>query len=160
MPHLRRSAQAARLLSDSRRQINSFHLSGDIFGLENGGVHRFTAEAVVETTVSLISRQSLEDVAEFDAVLSRNLLGLFVWTAPLQSERRVVSEREPVQEEYPTVRRGAIGERGAIFQLDFKAPSGTTGSDSRPADALDRDPQSSPTREPGLRKRNQRLGSG
>jgi CRP/FNR family nitrogen fixation transcriptional regulator len=66
------AVRRCRLLSDSRRQINSFHLSGDIFGLENGGVHRFTAEAVVETTVSLITRQSLEDVAEFDAVLSRN----------------------------------------------------------------------------------------
>jgi CRP/FNR family nitrogen fixation transcriptional regulator len=65
-----------RLFADSRRQINSFHLSGDIFGLENGAVHRFTAEAVVETTVSLIRRQSLEDVAEFDAVLSRNLLSM------------------------------------------------------------------------------------
>ena len=70
------AVRRCRLLSDSRRQINSFHLSGDIFGLENGAVHRFTAEAVVETTVSLITRQSLEDVAEFDAVLSRNLLSM------------------------------------------------------------------------------------
>ena len=70
------AVRRCRLLSDGRRQINSFHLSGDIFGLENGGVHRFTAEAVVETTVSLIRRQSLEDVAEFDAVLTRNLLSM------------------------------------------------------------------------------------
>jgi CRP/FNR family nitrogen fixation transcriptional regulator len=64
------------LLSDGRRQIGSFHLAGDIFGLGNGGVHRFTAEAVVKTTVRLIRRQSLEAVAENDAVVSRNLLGM------------------------------------------------------------------------------------
>ena len=29
----------------------AFHLPGDIFGFENGGVHRFTAEAVVDTTL-------------------------------------------------------------------------------------------------------------
>jgi CRP/FNR family nitrogen fixation transcriptional regulator len=64
------------LLPDGRRQISAFHLVGDIFGLENGGVHRFTAEAVVETTVCLIRRQSLEMLAETDMVVSRNLLGM------------------------------------------------------------------------------------
>ena len=32
-------------LADGRRQIGAFHLVGDIFGLENGNFHRFTAEA-------------------------------------------------------------------------------------------------------------------
>src|ERR1700750_589215 len=70
------SVRTYKLLSDGRRQIGAFHLVGDIFGLENGGVHRFTAEAVVETTVRLIKRQSLEMVAETDAVVSRNLLSM------------------------------------------------------------------------------------
>ncbi|MGY8684943.1 helix-turn-helix domain-containing protein [Bradyrhizobium sp. UFLA05-153] len=63
-----------KLLSDGRRQIGAFHLVSDIFGLENGESHRFTAEAVVETTVRLIRRTSLEDAAENDAVVSHNLL--------------------------------------------------------------------------------------
>ena len=70
------AARSYKLLADGRRQIGSFHLVGDIFGLENGNVHRFTAEAVVTTTVRLIKRQSLEAVAESDAVVSRNLLGM------------------------------------------------------------------------------------
>jgi hypothetical protein len=49
-----------KLLSDGRRQIGAFHLPGDIFGLENGDLHRFTAEAIVDTTVRLVERQSLE----------------------------------------------------------------------------------------------------
>ena len=48
-----------KLLSDGRRQINSFHLPGDMFGLENGTTHRFSAEAVIETRVRVTERRSL-----------------------------------------------------------------------------------------------------
>jgi CRP/FNR family nitrogen fixation transcriptional regulator len=49
---------------------------GDIFGLENGDKHRFTAEALVETVARLIKRESLQLVAARDAVVSRNLLSM------------------------------------------------------------------------------------
>jgi CRP/FNR family nitrogen fixation transcriptional regulator len=63
-----------KLLSDGRRQIGAFHLVGDIFGLENGPVHRFTADAIVDTTVRLAKRVSLEHVAATDALVARDLL--------------------------------------------------------------------------------------
>jgi CRP/FNR family nitrogen fixation transcriptional regulator len=65
-----------KLLSDGRRQIGAFHLVGDIFGLEIGTEHRFTAEAIVDTTVRLMKRRSLELVAESDAKVARNLLSM------------------------------------------------------------------------------------
>src|SRR4051794_37104731 len=68
------AVRSHKLLSDRRRQIGAFHLPGDIFGLENGKVHRFTAEAIVDTTVRLIKRRSLEREAKTDAVMVRNLL--------------------------------------------------------------------------------------
>ena len=46
------AVRSHKLLSDGRRQIGAFHLIGDIFGLENGDFHRFTAEAIVDTTVA------------------------------------------------------------------------------------------------------------
>jgi CRP/FNR family nitrogen fixation transcriptional regulator len=70
------AVRSYKLLSDGRRQIGAFHLAGDIFGLENGSEHRFTAEAIVETTVRLIKRRSLELVAESDALVARNLLSM------------------------------------------------------------------------------------
>ncbi|QHP71492.1 cyclic nucleotide-binding domain-containing protein [Bradyrhizobium sp. LCT2] len=70
------AVRSYKLLSDGRRQIGAFHLAGDIFGLENGSEHRFTAEAIVDTTVRLIKRQSLELVAESDAMVARNLLNM------------------------------------------------------------------------------------
>ena len=48
-----------KLLADGRRQIGAFHLPGDIFGVENGDLHRFTAEAIVKTTVWIAKRRSL-----------------------------------------------------------------------------------------------------
>jgi CRP/FNR family transcriptional regulator, nitrogen fixation regulation protein len=65
-----------KLLSDGRRQIGAFHLDGDVFGLTSGETHRFTAEAVVTTTLRLIKRKSLEATAGADRVLARNLLSM------------------------------------------------------------------------------------
>src|SRR6201991_4732316 len=65
-----------KLLSDGRRQIGAFHLLGDVFGLENGSFHRFTAEAIVDTSVRLIKRSSLERVAEADVSIAQDLLYL------------------------------------------------------------------------------------
>src|SRR5215212_10010857 len=70
------AVRSYKLLSDGRRQIGAFHLAGDMFGLENRGEHRFTAEAIVDTTVCLIKRRSLEMVAESDAMVARNLLSM------------------------------------------------------------------------------------
>jgi CRP/FNR family transcriptional regulator, nitrogen fixation regulation protein len=68
------AVRSYKLLSDGRRQIGAFHLVGDIFGLENGAVHRFTTEAIVDTTVRLMKRCSLEQVAESNALVALDLL--------------------------------------------------------------------------------------
>jgi len=70
------AVRSYKLLSDGRRQIGAFHLVGDVFGLENGGVHRFTAEAIVDTTVRLAKRVSLAKVAENDATVAGDLLNM------------------------------------------------------------------------------------
>jgi CRP/FNR family nitrogen fixation transcriptional regulator len=70
------AVRSYKLLTDGRRQIGAFHLVGDIFGLDNGAVHRFTAEAVIKTTVRLIRRQTLEAAAEGDTGFARSLLGM------------------------------------------------------------------------------------
>lgn len=70
------AARSYKLLSDGRRQIGAFHLVGDIFGLENGTFHRFTAEAIVDTTVRLMKRRILEHIAESDAHVALDLLNM------------------------------------------------------------------------------------
>jgi CRP/FNR family nitrogen fixation transcriptional regulator len=70
------AVRSYKLLSDGRRQIGAFHLVGDIFGLTSEETHRFTAEAVVDTTLWRIKRPSLQVTAKTDGVLTRNLLSM------------------------------------------------------------------------------------
>jgi len=70
------AVRSYKLLSDGRRQIGAFHLVGDVFGLENAVVHRFTAEAIVNTKVHLVRRESLELIAQEDVVVVRDLLNM------------------------------------------------------------------------------------
>jgi CRP/FNR family transcriptional regulator, nitrogen fixation regulation protein len=65
-----------KLLSDGRRQISAFHLEGDLFGLTSGEFHRFTAEAVITTTLRLLTRKSVEATAGEDRALARDMLNL------------------------------------------------------------------------------------
>ena len=70
---VRGAVRTYKLLSDGRRQIGSFHVAGDIFGLEYGAAHRLTAEALIETDVRLVRRRSLETAANQDAQVARSL---------------------------------------------------------------------------------------
>ncbi len=52
-----------RILRDGRRQIDEFHFAGDYFGLEMGETHRITAEALTDTSVRMIRRGALSELA-------------------------------------------------------------------------------------------------
>jgi CRP/FNR family transcriptional regulator, nitrogen fixation regulation protein len=62
-----------KILSDGRRQIGGFHLPGDIFGLEIGEEHQFSAEAINETAVVVIRRCAVVSLAERDCEAAREL---------------------------------------------------------------------------------------
>lgn len=66
--------RTSKLLNDGRRQIDAFHLAGDIFGMELGDEHRFSAEAVGETTVTVHRRYSFDAAASAEAPLAREVL--------------------------------------------------------------------------------------
>ena len=70
------AVRSYKLLSDGRRQIGAFHLPGDIFGLTDGEAHWFTTEAVIDTTLWLLKRRSLETEARADSILSRRLISI------------------------------------------------------------------------------------
>ena len=44
-------------LSNGRRQIRAFYLPGDIFGVETGPEHAFSAEAITDAKVFVIERK-------------------------------------------------------------------------------------------------------
>ena len=62
-----------KVLNDGRRQIGGFYLPGDIFGLEAGDEHTFSAEAITECKVLVIKRASLVSLAARDGEVARQL---------------------------------------------------------------------------------------
>ena len=70
---IRGAVRTYKLLSDGRRQIGAFHLPGDVFGLESGANHRLAAEAILDTTLRLVKRKSLEQSAQSDVRVARDL---------------------------------------------------------------------------------------
>ncbi|WP_201841116.1 helix-turn-helix domain-containing protein [Microvirga zambiensis] len=58
--------RTSKLLSDGRRQIDAFHLAGDIFGIEADDEHRFCAEAVGDCTIVAYRRNRLATLTAID----------------------------------------------------------------------------------------------
>lgn len=54
------SVRRTRLLEDGRRQVGGFYFPGDFFGLEIGGQHRSSAEALDAAKVLVIERSALK----------------------------------------------------------------------------------------------------
>jgi CRP/FNR family transcriptional regulator, nitrogen fixation regulation protein len=65
--------RTSRFLIDGRRQIGGFYLRGDIFGLDAGDEHAYSAEAVVDSRVAVIKRSAVIGLAARDAEIARQL---------------------------------------------------------------------------------------
>jgi CRP/FNR family nitrogen fixation transcriptional regulator len=63
--------RTCRFLADGRRQIDAFHMTGEVFGLEAGADHRLTAEAVSDSTVVAYRRRGMEAMIAQDEGLGR-----------------------------------------------------------------------------------------
>lgn len=100
-----------KLLDDGRRQIGGFYLPGDIFGLEAGTEHRFTAEAISDSTILVIKRSALVTLAERQNELARALWAL------------TARELAHVQNLMLTLGRKTAQERVASFLLEMASRS-------------------------------------
>jgi CRP/FNR family nitrogen fixation transcriptional regulator len=96
-----------KLLSDGRRQIDAFHLPGDIFGLEAGEAHRFSAEAVGNVTVIAYRRSRLQALMAEDGAFRDQVM-----TAMLRSLERA-------QDHMLLLGRKTAQEKMASFLLDM-----------------------------------------
>ena len=65
------SVRRTRLLEDGRRQVGGFYFPGDFFGLEIGGQHRSSAEALDAAQVLVIQRSALKYYGEDGARVER-----------------------------------------------------------------------------------------
>jgi CRP/FNR family nitrogen fixation transcriptional regulator len=67
------AVRTSKILNDGRRQIGEFYLPGDIFGLEVGTEHAFSAEAIADAKVIVIKRSAVEALAASDNDVARQL---------------------------------------------------------------------------------------
>ena len=113
-----------KVLNDGRRQIGSFYLPGDIFGLEVGDEHSFSAEAVVDCKVLVIKRSALVSLAGRDTEVARQL-----WTM-------AAAELQRAQDHVMLLIKTAQ-ERVAGFLMEMSARNGGAGEVDLPMSRQD-----------------------
>jgi CRP/FNR family transcriptional regulator, nitrogen fixation regulation protein len=65
-----------KIFDDGRRQIGGFYFAGDLFGLEHGEAHQFSAGAIENCVVLVVKRGALIALAERDGDVARQLWSL------------------------------------------------------------------------------------
>ena len=102
-----------KVLQDGRRQIGAFHLPGDVFGLEAGEAHSFSAEAVSDCSLRVARRTSIIALAARDGDLANDL-----WQRTAEAFRRA-------QDHMLLLGRKNAEERVATFLLKMAARGGS-----------------------------------
>ena len=101
------AVRTMRLLSDGRRQIGDFYYPGDLFGLETGSQHRFSAEALGDADILVVKRSALRSYGDDGGQLER-----MIWTA-------TAKELERTQEHLLLLGRKTACEKVASFLLNI-----------------------------------------
>ena len=96
-----------KVLQDGRRQIGAFYLPGEVFGLEAGDRHAFSAEAIGDTNIRIARRSTVMAQAMRDADLAADL-----WAHTADGFRSA-------QEHMLLLGRKSAEERVASFLLDM-----------------------------------------
>lgn len=107
------AVRSYKIFDDGRRQVSAFHFPGDLFGLEMGDVHTFSAEAVVDSKILLMKRSSLIEIAARDNRIAREL-----WSLTATELHRV--------QQHAVVLTMSAQERVVSFLLQIAKRRGTT----------------------------------
>jgi CRP/FNR family nitrogen fixation transcriptional regulator len=110
-----------KLLSDGRRQIDAFHLRGDIFGLEAGSEHRFSAEAISDATVIAYRSSRLGVLIEDDAAFRDRIMTATLRSLERAQDHMLLLGRKTAQEKMATFLLG-MAERLSKDDEHFDLP--------------------------------------
>jgi CRP/FNR family nitrogen fixation transcriptional regulator len=96
------TVRTVKLLSDGRRQIDAFHLAGDIFGLEGGDEHRFAAEAVDEVVIEAYRKGCFSSLLRDNPAFGDQLMSSMLVSLDRAHEHMVLLGRKTAQERIAT----------------------------------------------------------
>ena len=92
------TVRTGKLLADGRRQIDAFHLTGDVFGLESGDCHRFTAEAVDDVVVIAYRRSRFASLVHDDPAFGELLMAAMLTSLDRAHDHMVLLGRKTALE--------------------------------------------------------------
>jgi CRP/FNR family nitrogen fixation transcriptional regulator len=96
------TVRTGRLLTDGRRQIDTFHFPDDVFGLESGEAHRFTAEAVDKVVVIAYRRSNFGGLVQNDPVFGEQLMTSMLSSLDRAHDHMVLLGRKSALEKMAT----------------------------------------------------------
>ncbi|MDO9223057.1 MAG: helix-turn-helix domain-containing protein [Caulobacter sp.] len=110
------AVRTTRLLNDGRRQVGEFYFPGDVFGLETGPDHRFSAEALSDSVVMSVKRtvlRSTDAAADFERM---------IWEATARELDRAQDHvlmlgRKTASERVASFLRGVVERTGGLGDL-------------------------------------------
>jgi len=92
------TVRTGKLLADGRRQIDTFHFPGDVFGLESSDSHRFTAEAVDKVVVVAYRRGNFGGLVQSDPAFGEQLMTSMLSSLDRAHDHMVLLGRKSARE--------------------------------------------------------------
>ena len=92
------TVRTVKLLADGRRQIDAFHVAGDMLGLDHGASYRLTAEAVEPATVIAYRRSDFASLMRRDPAVSEALVAATLANLDRAHEHMVLLGRKTATE--------------------------------------------------------------
>lgn len=92
------TVRICKVLNDGRRQIEAFHLAGDMFGLECGNEHRFTAEAVDHLVVIAYRTRRFDGLVRENPDLGNQLMSSVLTSLDRARDHMVLLGRKSARE--------------------------------------------------------------
>jgi CRP/FNR family transcriptional regulator, nitrogen fixation regulation protein len=92
------TVRICKVLNDGRRQIEAFHLCGDIFGLERGATHRFTAEAIDDLVVIAYRAHQLDELVRDNPDLGSQVMSSVLTSLDRARDHMVLLGRKSARE--------------------------------------------------------------
>ncbi|ALL12412.1 helix-turn-helix domain-containing protein [Caulobacter henricii] len=113
------AVRTLRTLRDGRRQIDEFHFAGDYFGIEAGDLHRVSAEAMTDTTVRMVRRAALSQLAAKQVDVARILFRLTVEGLQRSQDHVLMLGRKTARERVVGLLIDLVERTGADGELDI-----------------------------------------
>ena len=111
---VRGHVRTVRCMADGRRHVGAFYAAGEVFGLETGLEHRFSAEALGDCVVMVLRRSVLRSQALADSRIERRLWALTAHELELAQDHMLLLGRKTACEKVASFLVDIAGGRDCI----------------------------------------------